>query len=86
MEINKLTARRKAADEPAGSDAALQTVAHVARMLQHAASRLVASPRASNLVVFNIPGPRVPLYMLGCELEAVYPIVPWRPATRSRSA
>ena len=43
VEIDKLTAQRKAADEPAGSDAALQAVAHVPRMLQHAASRLVAA-------------------------------------------
>jgi hypothetical protein len=36
----------------------------------------MASPRAFNLVVSNIPGPREPLYMLGCELEEVYPVVP----------
>ena len=39
-------------------------------------ARLVASPRAFNLVVSNIPGPREPLYMLGCELEEAYPVVP----------
>jgi diacylglycerol O-acyltransferase / wax synthase len=44
MEINKVTAQRKAADEPAGSDAALQALGHAPRMLQHATSRLVASP------------------------------------------
>jgi diacylglycerol O-acyltransferase / wax synthase len=26
--------------------------------------------------VSNIPGPRLPLYMLGCELKEVYPVVP----------
>jgi hypothetical protein len=39
-------------------------------------SRLVSSPRTFNLVVSNIPGPRDPLYMLGCELEEAYPVVP----------
>lgn len=38
-----------------------------------AASHLAASPRAFNLVVSNIPGPRLPLYMLDCELKEVYP-------------
>jgi hypothetical protein len=45
-------------------------------MVQHAASHLAASPRAFNLVVSNIPGPRIPLYMRGCELKEVYPVVP----------
>ena len=76
MTINKVTARSKAADEPAGSDAALRALGHAPRMVQHAASHLVASPRVFNLVVSNIPGPRLPLYMLGCELEEVYPVVP----------
>jgi diacylglycerol O-acyltransferase / wax synthase len=76
MTINKETARYKAADEAAGSDAALRALGHVPRMVQHAASHLVASPRVFNLVVSNIPGPRLPLYMLGCELKEVYPVVP----------
>ena len=29
-----------------------------------------------NLVVTNVPGPRVPLYLLGRKLEACYPLVP----------
>ena len=76
MTINKFTARCKATDEAAGSDAALRALAHAPRMVQHAASHLVASPRVFNLVVSNIPGPRLPLYMLGCELKEVYPVVP----------
>jgi len=27
-------------------------------------------------VVSNIPGPAEPMYMLGCPLEATYPVVP----------
>jgi hypothetical protein len=48
----------------------------VPRTLQRAASRLVASRLAFNLVVSNIPGPPEPLYMLGCELTHAYPVVP----------
>jgi diacylglycerol O-acyltransferase len=29
-----------------------------------------------NLAVSNIPGPREPMYMLGCELKEAYPVVP----------
>src|SRR5438270_130739 len=40
------------------------------------AARAAAGGRAFNLVVSNIPGPPESLYMLGCELEEVYPVVP----------
>jgi diacylglycerol O-acyltransferase / wax synthase len=40
------------------------------------AARLQARQRLFNVVVTNVPGPQIPLYMLGHELEAVYPMVP----------
>ena len=40
------------------------------------AARLQARQRLFNLVVTNVPGPQIPLYLLGRELEAVYPMVP----------
>jgi diacylglycerol O-acyltransferase len=76
LKINAVTAQRKAAHEAEGSDAALQALAHGPRTLQRAASHLVASPFAFNLVVSNIPGPALPLYLLGCELTHAYPVVP----------
>jgi WS/DGAT/MGAT family acyltransferase len=40
------------------------------------AARLQARQRLFNLVVTNVPGPQFPLYVLGRELEAIYPMVP----------
>jgi WS/DGAT/MGAT family acyltransferase len=40
------------------------------------AARLQARQRLFNLVVTNVPGPQLPLYVLGRQLEALYPMVP----------
>jgi diacylglycerol O-acyltransferase / wax synthase len=40
------------------------------------AARLQARQRLFNIVVTNVPGPQFPLYMLGRQLEAAYPMVP----------
>jgi diacylglycerol O-acyltransferase / wax synthase len=75
-DVKAAMTERKQGGEPEGADAVLKAFGYAPLPLQHLVSRMVASPRAFNLVVSNIPGPRQPLYMLGCELEEVYPVVP----------
>ncbi|HEY3191844.1 MAG TPA: wax ester/triacylglycerol synthase family O-acyltransferase [Solirubrobacterales bacterium] len=67
---------RKEAGLPEGGDAAMAAIRYLPRTAQHALTRRIASPRTFNLTVSNIPGPHEPMYMLGCELEAAYPVVP----------
>jgi WS/DGAT/MGAT family acyltransferase len=67
---------RKQRGEPEGAGAMLKLLGYAPRTLQHVISRMMASQRTFNLTVSNIPGPSEPLYMLGCELEEVYPVVP----------
>jgi diacylglycerol O-acyltransferase / wax synthase len=45
-------------------------------MRLYARSRLTESMPVHNLVVSNVPGPQVPLFMLGCEVQAMYPLGP----------
>jgi diacylglycerol O-acyltransferase len=40
------------------------------------ASRLSTRSRAYNLVVTNVPGPQIPLYLLGSRMIAPFPLVP----------
>jgi diacylglycerol O-acyltransferase len=45
-------------------------------MRVYTASRLTAAKPVHNLVVSNVPGPQVPLYFLGSEVKALYPLGP----------
>jgi diacylglycerol O-acyltransferase / wax synthase len=75
-QVHASMSRCKRDGEPEGSDLVLKAASLTPATVQQALSRLIASPRAFNLVVSNIPGPSIPMYMLGCPLQAVYPMVP----------
>ena len=45
-------------------------------MRVYAASRLSGARPVHNLVISNVPGPQTPLYLLGCEVKAMYPLGP----------
>jgi diacylglycerol O-acyltransferase len=76
MDVHLATSRRKEAGGAQGASAVLESLTYVPRALQAALSRVAAGPRTFNLVVSNIPGPREPLYLLGCELREAFPVVP----------
>jgi hypothetical protein len=40
------------------------------------ASRLAFENRTANIVVTNVPGPQIPLYLLGARMVETYPMVP----------
>jgi diacylglycerol O-acyltransferase len=69
-------ARKRARDDQAARVAA-EALRYVPRSLRRlAAPQLVAKAQGFNLTISNIPGPRQPLYMLGCRLDEAYPVVP----------
>jgi WS/DGAT/MGAT family acyltransferase len=75
-QIRATMSDRKRTGEPLGAQAMLDALVFAPRRAQHAITQVVSSPRAFNLTVSNIPGPTVPMWMAGCALEEVYPVVP----------
>jgi WS/DGAT/MGAT family acyltransferase len=76
LDIHGATRDRKSGGEAAGAETVLNSVGYAPTVLQRTFTRLIASPRTFNLVVSNIPGPRPPMWMHGCELCEAYPVVP----------
>jgi diacylglycerol O-acyltransferase / wax synthase len=74
--VSDATRTRKEAGVPEDADAAMQALSFAPRTLQKAAAHALASPRVYNLVVSNIPGPRIPMYLMGCRLREAFPVVP----------
>jgi WS/DGAT/MGAT family acyltransferase len=75
-QVHATMIRRKRDGEPEGADLVLKAAARTPGTVQRTLSRLIASPRSFNLVVSNIPGPTARMFMLGCPLQAAYPVVP----------
>src|SRR4051794_27892821 len=74
--IHETTRTQKITGASAEANRALQALAFAPPPVQHAVSQLVSGPRAFNLVVSNIPGPSMPLWLRGCLLQESYPVVP----------
>ena len=71
MELNRYWASTAGAVS-AGTSAAASAGAATASFLPYL--RLNFSTRLFNLLVTNVPGPQVPLYVLGRELQDLYPV------------
>jgi WS/DGAT/MGAT family acyltransferase len=71
----------KASGQAVGAEAITSLAGFAAPTILNQAARLAARQRLYNLTITNVPGPQVPLYMLGRELRAFYPMVPLSPNT-----
>jgi diacylglycerol O-acyltransferase len=73
--ISKITRDRKASGQSLGIET-LSGVMEISGILTHLLARVAARSHAANMVVTNVPGPRIPLYFLGAQLTDIYPLVP----------
>lgn len=75
-EVHAAMCARKRGNEAEAADIVLRTLGRAPRPLRNLASRVLTSPRLSNVTISNVPGPPVPLYLMGCLAEQAYPVVP----------
>ncbi|HEX4692788.1 MAG TPA: wax ester/triacylglycerol synthase family O-acyltransferase [Solirubrobacteraceae bacterium] len=71
----------KASGQAVGAEVLTSLAGFAAPTILDQAARLAGSQRLYNLTVTNVPGPQLPLYMLGRKLRAFYPEVPLTPNT-----
>ncbi|MEA2136549.1 MAG: diacylglycerol O-acyltransferase / wax synthase [Solirubrobacteraceae bacterium] len=74
--IRAETAAFKGSGRAGGGEALLQGLGLLPLPLQVPLARFAASPRMYNLVISNVPGPRMPVYLLGAECIEVLPAIP----------
>ena len=74
--VRDQTALLKHTDRPEATQAFVQAAGLVPAPLRTPVVRALATPRQFNLTVSQSPAPRGSLYLLGCELEEVYSVVP----------
>jgi len=74
--ISKAMRGIKRSRQAVGAQAIIELQGFAPPTILAQASRLPFSDRLYNVVVTNVPGPQLPLYVLGRELTALYPLPP----------
>ena len=74
--IREATAAFKESERASGGEALMNGLGMLPVPLQAPVARYAASARMYNLVVSNVPGPRMPVYLLGAECVEVLPAIP----------
>lgn len=74
--VHRETADRKSGGVVSGAETVVDALGRTPQAIQRVLARLVASPNTFNLVISNVRGPQVNLWMAGCPLREAYPIVP----------
>ncbi len=74
--ITEIMGDLKGSGQAVGAEILTRVVDFAPTTIASQAARLQPAQRFFNLVVTNVPGPQFPLYVLGREMEAIFPMVP----------
>jgi diacylglycerol O-acyltransferase / wax synthase len=84
--ITRATRTLKRSHQAVAATALINSARWAPPTLHGLAARLLAQQRLVNLVVSNVPGPQVPLYLDGARLLVAYPVMPLGPTTALSAA
>jgi diacylglycerol O-acyltransferase len=76
LRVRETTEQLKSSRQALGAEVLAAVSEWTLPTLLTLAARLSTRSRAYNLVVTNVPGPQVPLYLLGSRMLAPFPLVP----------
>jgi len=74
--ISTVTARLKESNEALGAEVLTRVSEWTGSTLLNLGTQLAKNTLTFNTVVTNVPGPQVPLYLLGARMDEAYPVVP----------
>ncbi len=74
--VKRATQDVKQSKQALGAEVLASVSEMTAPTLMSVAARLGMGSRSSNMVVTNVPGPQLPLYLLGARMLESYPMVP----------
>lgn len=75
-EVSRVMADSKGSHQSRGTELIEEISEWTTPRLLGGIVRLMARSRPYNLVVTNVPGPQIPLYLLGASMLEMYPLVP----------
>ncbi len=74
--VRAITKNLKESKQALGAQVLTSVSEWTAPTLATMASRLAFENRTANMIVTNVPGPQIPLYLLGARMAETYPMVP----------
>ena len=74
--VRAVTANLKQSRQAMGAEVLARVSEWTVPTILSLAMRLAARARSFNLTVTNVPGPQLPLYMIGSQMSAAYPLAP----------
>jgi diacylglycerol O-acyltransferase / wax synthase len=74
--IARATRELKSSHQAVGATALIGSAQWTPPTLHGLAARLIARQRVANVIVSNVPGPQIPVYLAGARLLVAYPVMP----------